>query len=160
MRRSQTGKGAIHGGNGQSFVGFRQRRKVLFLGAIHHLLGSGVGSAEVAVGVPVVAPEEVVLRMVSARVLGSAWSRQICSVSEGTTQACGLLKVLLLVVQCYDCASRTIIFLLYSLSLALWTVRLLFRPGLKVRTLSGILGYRYPKGGVEGCSTSVPNSDK
>ena len=26
---------------------------------------------------------------------------------------------------CYDCASRTIIFLLYSLSLALWTVRLL-----------------------------------
>ena len=36
----------------------------------------------------------------------------------------------------------------------------LLRPGLEVRTLSGILGHRYPKDGVEGCSTSVPNSDK
>ena len=36
---------------------------------------------------------------------------------------------------------------------------LMLRPGLEVRTLSGILGHRYPKGGVEGCSTSVPNSD-
>ena len=35
----------------------------------------------------------------------------------------------------------------------------LLRPGLEVRTLSGILGHRYPKGGVEGCSTSVPSSD-
>ena len=35
----------------------------------------------------------------------------------------------------------------------------LLRPDLEVKTLSGILGHRYPKGGVEGCSTSVPSSD-
>ena len=56
-------------------------------------------SAGVAVGVLEVAPGEVVLRMVSARVSDSALLRRICSVLEGTTQACGLLKVLLLVVQ-------------------------------------------------------------
>ena len=35
----------------------------------------------------------------------------------------------------------------------------MLRPGLEVRTLSGILGHRYPKDRVEGCSTSVPSSD-
>ena len=35
----------------------------------------------------------------------------------------------------------------------------MLQPGLKVRMLSRILGHRYPKDGVEGCSTSVPNSD-
>ena len=35
----------------------------------------------------------------------------------------------------------------------------LLRPGLEVRTLSGILVHRYPRDGVEGCSTSVPSSD-
>ena len=55
--------------------------------------------AGVAVGVPVAAPEEVVLRMVSARVSGSAWSCQIGFVLGGTMQACGLLKVSLLVIR-------------------------------------------------------------
>ena len=36
---------------------------------------------------------------------------------------------------------------------------MMLRPGLEVRTLSGILGHRYPKGRVEGCSTSVPSND-
>ena len=39
---------------------------------IRHLLGLGMDSAGAAVGVPVVAPEEVVLRTVSVRVSGSA----------------------------------------------------------------------------------------
>ena len=56
-------------------------------------------SAGVAVRVPVVAPEEVVLRTVFARVSGSAWSCQIGFVLGGTMQACDLLKVSLLVVQ-------------------------------------------------------------
>ena len=41
----------------------------------------------------------------------------------------------------------------------LTTTMPLLRPGLEVRMLSRILGHRYPKGGVEGCSTSVPSSD-
>ena len=57
------------------------------------------GSAGVAAGVPVVAPGGVVLRMASARVSDSAWSCRIDFVSGGTMQAYGLLRVSLSVVQ-------------------------------------------------------------
>ena len=66
---------------------------------IRHLLGSGVDSTGAAVEVPVVVPEEVVLRTVSAWVSGSAWSCQIGFVLGETTQACDLSKASLLVVQ-------------------------------------------------------------
>jgi hypothetical protein len=58
-----------------------------------------MGSAGVAVRVPVVVPEEVVLRTVFVRVSGSVWSCQTGFVLGGTTQVYGLLKVSLLVVQ-------------------------------------------------------------
>ena len=66
---------------------------------IRHFLGSGVGSAGIVVGVPVVVPEEVVLRTVSVRVSGSAWSHQIGFALGGTTRVCGSLKASLLVVR-------------------------------------------------------------
>ena len=64
---------------------------------IRYLLGSGVGSG-VAVRVPVVAPEEVVLQMVFVRVSGSALSFRIDFVSGGTMRVCDLLKASLSVV--------------------------------------------------------------
>jgi hypothetical protein len=58
-----------------------------------------VDSAGVAAGVPVVVPEEVVLRTVSVRVSGLAWSFQTDFAPVETTSIYDLLKALFLVVQ-------------------------------------------------------------
>ena len=66
---------------------------------IHHLLGSGVDSAGVVVGVSTVGLEEVALRMMFARVSGLASSCQIGFATGGTMQAYDSLKASLLVAQ-------------------------------------------------------------
>ena len=85
---SQTGRGEVRGGNNQLFVSFRQKREVLFLGAVLHLILLCLGFVGIVVKVPVVVPEEVILRMVSVMVLGSVSLSRIGFVSGGTMQAC------------------------------------------------------------------------
>ena len=74
MWRLRTGKDEVHGGNGQFFVGLRQKQEVLVPGVVLHLLQSDSGFVETAVEVPVAVLEEAVLRTASVRVLGSVSS--------------------------------------------------------------------------------------
>ena len=65
MWRSQIGKDEVCIGTHQSFVGFRQRWEVLFLGGVHRFLQSGLGSVEAVVEAPEVVPEEAIPQVVS-----------------------------------------------------------------------------------------------